>query len=360
MNNETNNNFNPLTGERLNQNSNNQEDKVENLFEQNKQNDINYNQNATNNNIILEKNAQNFSATMSQAMNEMENNTQSNYNNQMNSNMQPNQTSNYNTMSGMPIYNNQTSPMNNNVQNNLNGQINFNPSINSQYNGQMNFGNNYGPQNNKKNKTMIFIIIGIIVAVLLGAGVLLIPKLTEDEKTIQEYEEQNPIERPNEQEEIVTNDSTIKFKGFEFTKVNGYTYQEKNEQLLVLNNTFIVALDIVKGDFNSIKTPEIKNKMKEQYTNYGYTVGKIGVENISGKELFVMEITQSGKNVLFYIHELNENGYLIGGAIYNKQNTFDHNNLSEAINITKNSKYVESGSNYSSSFSKDFNLKEFE
>jgi len=77
----------------------------------------------------------------------------------------------------------------------------------------------------------------------------------------------------------------------------------------------------------------------------GLVVGNAGIEIINEKEVFVVEISSDGVNVLYYYVDAG-NGYVFGGMSANAGYTFDRESVRVALDIVGNAKYIGGTSSY--------------
>lgn len=275
-------------------------------------------------------------------------------------------------------YNNANSQINNSIANNNVGTNNMmysgmnnnfnNQSVNSQPVSSYNLNNQ--KSNNKK---FIALIIGIVVlAIVCISLIVIILTGKKDEssslnKNINEYEENNEnvsdnniVDTDNETKETST---TYTYSGFEFQKNSGYQYGVEQNMLVMKNSNYVIMLDVVAQNFDTIKTNEtaFNTEMKTQMEAYGYTVSKLGLETISGKEVYVGQLSSNSKNFSYFIIKANDN-YIFTGMAVNSQNTFDQSNLVQALNVTNGAKYIKGYDSYSKSvsFAKDVDLSELQ
>lgn len=303
-------------------------------------------------------------------------NNQINYNNQQQyvnyqNNQQDNDYNNFNQSNYNQMgYQNQQQYDNSNDFNNMN-QSNFNNQMNYQYQQQYDNFNNFGQPNNQKNSNkVLYIIIGILSAIIIGfvAVSVIMPMVSEkksdnDNKNINEYEEKENKNDYGEDEEKNTekeNNSsntaqeTITFKGFQFIKNSEYTYTVEENMVGLKNNDYAMTISVVNAKFSDVlATPTIA---KNVLLNNGYTVGKIQTLEYSGKYIVTYEIGYNGNNGIYYIVDSSNENYVFDGIMIARDNSIDYNNLIELFKVIDGVTYVGNYSNYSSSFSTDLDI----
>lgn len=196
----------------------------------------------------------------------------------------------------------------------------------------------YGnPTNNgKKNNSVVFIIIGIAVALVVCVGIIIYSNMknnndnTRSNSNVTSNSNSNLISNSNSNSysnsNLISNSNsnsysnsnitsnptsnvptgnTITFKGYVFQVPTNYTAQTKTSQLQLIgkNNIDVAAINIQAGNFDSIKAS--KETIKTYMTNAGYTVNNIQINTYGGVEFVTAEVNQSGRNMILGYAKLN-------------------------------------------------------
>lgn len=160
----------------------------------------------------------------------------------------------------------------------------------------------YGnPTNNgKKNNSVVFIIIGIAVALVVCVGIIIYSNM----KNNNDNTRSNSNVTSNSNSNVPTGNA-ITFKGYVFQVPTNYTAQTKTNQLQLIgkNNIDVAAINIQAGNFDSIKAS--KETIKSYMTNAGYTVNNIQINTYGGVEFVTAEVNQSGRNMILGYAKLN-------------------------------------------------------
>jgi len=270
----------------------------------------------------------------------------------------PNPITNNNTVYGAQQAPQYTSTQQTNMMNNQTANNNMNPNYYTQPTQNVNV-----PNNNKKplDTKSLGLIIGIVALVAICA-VLAIMLFTKEDNSnnsgnnnVNEYEENNNDTGVTEDDDEVAS-NTVEYAGFEFTKLPGYTYSSESDGLYVESNYYSIVLDILNVSFSQVKNNNFATQMKTSFEEEGMTVGAIGIENIAGKEVFIVELSYAGDNALYYITEADTN-HVYHGMVLNYLNTFDHTgNMSKVFEIVSGAKYVGEYFSYTNTFDNKFDI----
>lgn len=215
----------------------------------------------------------------------------------------------------------------------------------------------------KSNNTIKYIAVIIITIALALVLIYILLNKKEDEKieNINEYET-NEIENTNESNTInptnpttPSNDSTYKYKGFNFKKITGFTYEEQDD-LIIYDDNYKIDLDITQINYETVKTQHY-NEITKSLENYGYKVSNLQTKTYTNKEYITCEVTYNNKKALYFITKANNN-YIFEGIVANKNFTINYNNIETVNNIIKDATYVGNYSDYSTTFSNKINLEQ--
>lgn len=252
------------------------------------------------------------------------------------------QVSNSTTNEFVQGFNNQVQQPINNV-NNLNNNS-FNQMPNNQ-NGWMN-GYNSQPVYNepKKNNNMIYIIIGIAVAVVLFLGIILVSAFGKSDNDYSGVDNSGS----NTTGTNVSKQSTYtaKFSGFTFKIPTDLVYEIDTDSLVISDEagtwaTYILAIE---GSYNSLLAN--KSLIQGNLQNSGYIASNAVEKTIGGKSFITTEVTKSGINAIIGYTKANSMN-VFGITAFNVSNDFDYNILETLASILNTAEYTGNTNNMS-------------
>lgn len=181
--------------------------------------------------------------------------------------------------------------------------------------------------NGKKNNSIVFIIVGIVVAFIVCVGIIIYsnnknndkPK-TNSNSNIISNSNSNIVSNSNSNltsnyssnstsnsniTSNTTTTNTITFKGYVFQIPSNYkaTTTSSQLQLIGTNNIDVAAINIQSGSFESIKAS--KETINSYMTNAGYAVSNIQINYYNGVEFVTAEVTQGAQKMILGYAKLN-------------------------------------------------------
>lgn len=265
-------------------------------------------------NNLTDNDQNNSNLNPSSVFNNIDNRGNANLNNNMNTSF-----TNYNNLStdNIPNYNYQSIP--NNVNNYNNMQNNNKP---------------------KNNKTIIFIIIGVVVAIALFFGIKSINSIKD-----------KLFSSDGGTSGTLTNNSNnnykVTYKNFTFTIPGDYVYEVTGSGLLIgdqLDN-WAMLLDLTSGSFTKIKSN--KANLQSYFIQQGFSASVAKEATYGGVEYITLELSKSGESALIAYSKLNSM-YSAGVIIYTGDNSFDYSLLTNLAPILSSATYSDSTSNIKS------------
>lgn len=194
--------------------------------------------------------------------------------------------------------------------------------------------------NGKKNNSIVFIIIGIVVAFIICVGIIIYSnnknnkQRTNSNSNITSNLNSNIVSNSNSNltsnytsnmtsnsnltsnyasnmtsnsnyTSNVTTTNTITFKGYVFQIPSNYKASTTSSQLQLIgnNNTDVAAINIQSGNFESIKAS--KETITSYMTNAGYAVSNIQIKYYNGVEFVTAEVAQGAKKMILGYAKLN-------------------------------------------------------
>ncbi len=170
--------------------------------------------------------------------------------------------------------------------------------------------------NGKKNNSIVFIIIGIVVAFIICVGIIIYSNnknnkpRTNSNSNITSNLNSNIVSNSNSNltsnyTSNATTTNTITFKGYVFQIPSNYKASTTSSQLQLIgnNNTDVAAINIQSGNFESIKTS--KETITSYMTNAGYAVSNIQIKYYNGVEFVTAEVAQGAKKMILGYAKLN-------------------------------------------------------
>lgn len=266
---------------------------------------------------------------------------------------------------------------------NINNNQNINPGYTNYNNVQPNVQpyNNYSqayqfqqPSPEKKNNSLIIIVVVVALAFAICVGIIIYSVAkNNDEDVINSNSNSNIIQsninsnitsntpiqsninsnitsntpvqsninsnvvQSNSNSNIINDGRTITFSGYVLTIPSNYTVSSVTTQLQLLgtNKRDVVGIQIVTGDYNTIKSSQ--TTMKAYMQNSGYTVNNVQVANYNNVEFISATVEKDGKNMVLAYSNLG-NGKVMVIVVANISFTIDYAPLYDFANVVKTAK----------------------
>lgn len=269
---------------------------------------------------------------------------------------EPTPSSNINTPS--TNYNNLSTDMDN-YNNTPNNMPNYN--YNNNYQSVPNNVNAYNkPQNtyNQKpknnSKVIIFIIIGVVVAIALFFGFKSISSI-KDKLFSSDGGTNSGLTGTNSNKTY-----KVTYKDFTFNVPDEYIYEITEDGLAIGDelDTWAILLDLNSGSFAKIKSS--KANFQSYFAKQGFTATAAKEATYGGVEYVTLEISKSGSSALVAYSKLNSM-YYAGILIYTADNSFDYSLLTKLAPIISSATYKDSTSNIKNNIGYEvFDINPFE
>lgn len=179
-------------------------------------------------------------------------------------------------------------------------------------------------QQQKGNGNGKFIIIGIIIAVAIFAGIIVVGMLGGDDDTT------TGLTGGNNNSGITQSGSKgsykVSFKGFNFNVPDNLVYEEDSGVLMIGDEegTWVAQIEIEEGNFAQIKAN--KGQLQSMMQQSGFTSSIAQEKTLGGVEFITMEISASGQNAIAALTKANSM-YFMGVTAMNLDNEFDYSLL---------------------------------
>ena len=196
------------------------------------------------------------------------------------------------------------------------------------------------PSSNKSNILLVIMI--IIIAALLILLVYLTVGVDKKNNSSNE-----PTTEESKPTEVAVNTTTLSLGNYSFKVPTEYVYKYVSNRLQISDNkTWVGSIQIINGNYNTIKIQE--SLIKNNFQRNGYASNDPQIKTLNGVEWIVVEINVNGK-----IHVV---GYTKAGAsevfgieIANTTGTADYNALEKVNTIIKSASSNGSTTNMSTS-----------
>lgn len=231
------------------------------------------------------------------------------------------------------------------VNNGVNQQINQQPMYSQQpmHNQQPAWQSGYTAQpynqpQPKNNENAKFIIIGIIIAVVLFAVIVVINVLGGEDNSSTNSGLSSSNNGTNTSQ---VNKSTykVKFKGFVFNIPDNLVYEEADNFLMIgdEDGTWTAQIEIEKGSFAQIKAN--KSQLQSLMQQSGYTSSIAQEKTLGGVEFITLEVSYGGQNAIAALTKANSM-YFMGVTSMNLDNEFDYSLLEIIAPIVSSLSYA--------------------
>lgn len=208
----------------------------------------------------------------------------------------------------------------------MNNNMNNEPAWGNGYNSSPTY--NQMPQKNNGNTK--FIIIGIVIAFAIFAGIIIVGMLNGKEN------DSNLGFGGN------TSKSTynVKFKGFTFSIPEDYIYEEADDETLLIGDelgTWVVQIELVEGSFAQLQTN--KSQLQSALQKNGFTSSIAEEKTIGGVDFITLEISESGTNAIVALARANSM-YFLCAIAFNQDNDFDYSLLEKIAPVVSSASYT--------------------
>lgn len=242
-----------------------------------------------------------------------------------------------NDMSYSSPINNMSSPMGQPMSNEMIGQ----PMNNYQQptNGYMNGYNSqptYNQMPQKNNGNTKFIIIGIVIAVAIFAGIIIVGMFSGDSETLND----------GSSSQVSKSTYNVKFKGFTFKIPTNLVYETETDSIILGDEegTWATYIEVIEGSYSQMLAN--KSKLQGVYQQMGYTSSAAVEKTIGGTSFITLEISISGTNALLGLAKANSMN-LFGITAYNIDNEYDYKLLETVSSILNTAEYTGETNNMS-------------
>lgn len=197
-------------------------------------------------------------------------------------------------------------------------------------------------QQQKGNGNGKFIIIGIIIAVAIFAGILVVGMFGGDDDTNTGLTGGNNNSNINQTGN--RGNYKVSFKGFSFNIPDNLVYEEDSGVLMIGDEegTWVAQIEIEEGNFAQIKAN--KGQLQSMMQQSGFTSSVAQEKTLGGVEFITMEISVSGQNAIAALTKANSM-YFIGVTAMNLDNEFDYSLLETIAPIISSASYSGATSN---------------
>lgn len=220
----------------------------------------------------------------------------------------------------------------------MNNSMNNQTAWANSYNSQPTY--NQMPQ--KNNENIKFIIIGIIIAVAVFAGIIMIGMFSDDKETLNSGISSNG----GNSSQVNNSAYSVKFKGFTFKIPTNLVYETGTDSIVLSDEggTWATYIEVVKGSYSQMLAN--KNQLQGVYQKMGYTSSAAVEKTIGGMPFITLEISMSGTNALLGLAKANSMN-LFGITAYNLDNEYDYNLLETVSSILSSAEYTGETNNMS-------------
>lgn len=222
-------------------------------------------------------------------------------------------------------------PMNSSINNGMNNSTNNQPAWANSYNSQPTY--NQMPQKNNGNTK--FIIIGIVIAVAIFAGIIIVGMFSGDNETSTGGSSSNG----GSSSQVSKSTYNVKFKGFTFSIPDNLIYEEDNGVLMIGDElgTWAAQIELEQGSFAQLQAN--KSQLQSVMQQSGFTSSIAQEKTIGGVNFITLEISASGTNAIAALAKANSM-YFIGVTAYNQDNDFDYSLLEKIAPVVSSASYT--------------------
>lgn len=229
-------------------------------------------------------------------------------------------------------------PMNSSINNGMNNSTNNQPAWANSYNSQPTY--NQMPQKNNGNTK--FIIIGIVIAVAIFAGIIIVGMFSGDNETSNGGTSSNG----GSSSQVSKSTYNVKFKGFTFKIPTNLVYETETDSIILGDEegTWATYIEVIEGSYSQMLAN--KSKLQGVYQQMGYTSSAAIEKTIGGMPFITLEISMSGTNALLGLAKANSMN-LFGITAYNIDNEYDYKLLETVSSILNTAEYTGETNNMS-------------
>jgi len=194
----------------------------------------------------------------------------------------------------------------------------------------------YNQMPQKGNGNGKFIIIGIIIAVAIFAGIIVVGMFSGDEGSSNSG--LSNIGNNNSSSQVSKSTYNVKFKGFTFSIPDNLVYEEDNGTLLIGDEmgTWVTQIELEQGNFSQLQAN--KSQLQSVMQQSGFTSSIAQEKTLGGVNFITLEISSSGTNAIAALAKANSM-YFIGITAFNQDNEFDYSLLERIAPIISSVSY---------------------
>ena len=188
----------------------------------------------------------------------------------------------------------------------------------------------------KNNGNTKFVVIGIIIAVVIFVGIIIIGSFSGDNDNSLNGGLTNGTDNDSSQ----TSKSTymVKFKGFTFNIPNNLVYEESDGMLLIGDDlgTWMAQIELEQGNFTQLKSN--KGQLQALMQQSGVTGSAAQEKTLGGVDFITLEISSSGQKAIVALAKANSM-YFVGITALNQNNEYDYSLLERIAPIISTMTY---------------------
>ena len=198
---------------------------------------------------------------------------------------------------------------------------------------------NQMPQKNNGNGK--FIIIGIIIAVAIFAGIIVVGMFSGDDGS------SSSGLSSGSSSQVSNSTYSVKFKGFTFSIPDNLVYEEDDGVLLIGDEmgTWMTQIELEQGNFSQLQAN--KSQLQSVMQQSGFTSSIAQEKTLGGVNFITLEISASGTNAIAALAKANSM-YFIGITAFNQDNEFDYSLLEKIAPIISSATYSGEANNIES------------
>jgi len=191
----------------------------------------------------------------------------------------------------------------------------------------------------KKDNSKAIIIVGVIIAVAIFAGIITGMLLLNNDKNTSK-EPENVVTNKDEPVEPTPAKSTytVKSNGFTFKVPDHLIYEESDGILALMDEeeTWLAGISSMEGNFAQLV--KYKNQIKSNLVAEGFDVENMSEPTIDNVQYLLFEISADDENILIGYTSANSM-YVFGVEIYDVNNEFNHDVLEELAPVFESAEY---------------------
>ena len=215
----------------------------------------------------------------------------------------------------------------------------------------------------KSNKTIIIIavvavlvIVGVVVAILLSKKPASTNKGSQNKNEYEDVGGNGGEDVDGGETPVTTN--TIEYEGFTFEKVPGYSYEVKDQTLIVADDQYGITIETKEFDYNEFKSAY--ESKAQNWEDSGYIVNETKISNISSREFIIYNVTYQTNTFIIYITKSPSADHIFIGSIFDGvSGSASESDLSKVATILSKVKYTGGYSGYSKDIKIDSSAVDF-